>query len=443
MLETVKNREIKPLSIALHGRPFTSFPLHPELLKNLQKLGFNKTTIIQDLFLPQALKGHDAIVKARRGSGKVLAYLIVIFDRFLREPPTGTEALVLVTNEERAKEIAALAKDLSAGFPFTLTPFAAEEKIPEEQLKALEKGAALLITTPYWLNRILKWHLLRPEKLKIMVLDEFEEMIAQSRGLVESLLKKLPPPGARQGLIFMEDLNYEALEVAYQFLQNPDEIYIELGRQDFDQVKLSLFHVSAEEKFMLLLGVLEKYGWPKTIIFVNNKIEAQSLCDELKKLGAKAVFLKPDLGPEYRLRFLKQFAGREADILVATDAGCRFIQQKDVPLIINYDLPETAEEFRQRALKVKDGGQIVSFCDEEGAFYLEFIEKELGFKLPVCWPEPEEEWFLSPVIVKEKLSKVSPKRTKVTKPRTARAAKTSPAKAPLRTPRKRKPTNRP
>ncbi|HHI97499.1 MAG TPA: DEAD/DEAH box helicase [Thermodesulfatator atlanticus] len=440
MLEVAKNKEVKPLLVALHGRPFSSFPLHPSLLKRLEELGFTKTTIIQDLFLPQALKGHDVIVKARRGSGKALAYLITIFDRFWREPPSTTEALVLVTSEARAQELASLAQHLSQGFPFSVTPFAAEEKIPEEQLKALEKGSALLITTPHWLNRIFKWRLLRPETLKIIVLDEFDQLVAQSRSFVENLLKKLPPPGKRQGLVFMEELNYETLEMAYQFLKDPDEIYVELGRQDFSAVNLALFHVSAEEKFMLLLGVLEKYAWPKTIVFVNNKVEAQSLCDELKKLGARAVFLKPDLGPEYRLRFLKQFAGKEADILVATDAGCRFIQQKGVSLVINYDLPETAEDFRQRALKVKDGGEIISFCDEEGAFYLEFIEKELGFKLPVKWPEPEEEWFLSPVAVKEKLAAKGPSRTPAKRPKATKKVAprglkfSSTKKRPLRKP---------
>ncbi|OAG26679.1 DEAD/DEAH box helicase [Thermodesulfatator autotrophicus] len=399
-----KVREMRPLAVALHGRPFSSFPIHPDLIKVLEERGFTKTTIIQDLVLPQALKGHDVIVKAKRGSGKALTYIIAILDRFLHKTPQKNEAIVLVTNPERAAELSSFTRELGRTFSFTLTPFAAKEKIPEEQLKAVEREAHLIFTTPYWFNRLLKWRLISPQNVKILVLDEFDQMVLENRMLLESMLSKLPLPGERQGLVFMENLRYEALELAYKFLKEPDEIYIEIGRDDFSNLKLSLFHVSSEEKFMLLLGVLDKYHWPKAIIFVNNKLEAQKLCDELKRLGLKAVFLKPDLGPEYRLRFLKQFAGKEADILIATDAGCRFIQQDGVPLLINYDLPETAEEFRQRALKVKDGGAIISFCDEEGAFFLEFLEKELGFKIPVLWPEPEEEWFLSPVVTREKIS---------------------------------------
>jgi ATP-dependent RNA helicase RhlB len=175
--------------------------------------------------------------------------------------------------------------------------------------------------------------------------------------------------------------------VAYGFLSEPEEIFVERGREDFSGLSLQVIHVSEEEKFSLLLGVLKKYHWPKALIFVNNKVEAQKLCDELKRLGFKAVFLKPDLGPEFRLRFLKQFAGKEANLLVATDAGCRFIQQKDIPFLINYDLPETGDDFRHRAAKVEETGKIISFCDETGAFFLESIEADLGRKMEVLFEE--------------------------------------------------------
>ncbi len=395
------------LSMALHGRPFSSFNLHPLILGNLTKLGFTKTTIIQDLFLPVALKGSDVIVKARRGSGKALGYILILLDRIIREREAGRQikTLVLVTSVERTLSLAQWAERLAEGLDLLLTPFAAEENLPEEQLRAVEQGANLILTTPYWLNRALKWRLIPLRECKVIVLDELETMVAKERGLLENLLRKMPPPGERQGLVFMDDLNYQALEMAYQFLSSPEEIFIERGREDFANLALKLIHVSEEEKFSLLLGVLKRYQWPKTIIFVNNKIEAQKLCDELKRLGLRAVFLKPDLGPEFRLRFLKQFEGREADILVATDAGCRFIQQKGVPLLINYDLPETGDDFRHRAAKVaENAGEIISFCDETGAFFLEAIEADLGQKMEVLWPEPEEEWFPSPVMIKEELA---------------------------------------
>ncbi len=416
------NKEIRQLSVALYGKPFSSFHLHPLLLESLSNLGLTKTTIIQDLFLPIALKGLDIIVKAKRGSGKALGYILVLLDILLREKEAGRNGrmLVLATSAERVLGLTEMAKKLSQGLDLFLTPFAAEERLPEEQFRAIDKGANIIFTTPYWLNRAIKWRLIPLHETKAIVLDELESMITKERGLVENILRKLPHLKSRQGMVFMEELNYEALEMAYKFLDNPEEIFIEQGQEDFSPLPLKVIHVSEEEKFSLLLGVLKKYGWPKTIIFVNNKLEAQKLCDELKKLNCRAVFLKADLGPEFRLRFLKQFAGNQADILIATDAGSRFIQQKRVPLIINYDLPETADDFRHRAIKVSEtSGEIISFCDETGAFFLESIEKDIGRKMEVIWPEPEKEWFLPPALIKNEPSLLAKTRTLTSKTRKA------------------------
>ncbi len=396
-------KESEGLMVALHGRPFTSFPFHEKLLNNLAQRGLHKTTIIQDLFLLPALRGKDIVVQARRGSGKALGYILVLLERLLQEKEAGHTArsIVLVTEEDRAQKLSALAQGLAEGLKLRASPFAAQDNLPEEQLKALEQGAELIFTTPYWLNRALKWRLVPVNEIKIIVLDELEDMVRTGPGLLENILRKLPPPGKRQGLIFMAEPNYTALEVAYTQLSDPEEIFIETGREEFTDLSLQVIHVSAEEKFPLLLGILKQHRWPKTLLFVNNKVEAQKLCDELKRLGLRAVFLKPDLGPEYRLRFLKQFAGHEADLLVATDAGCRFIHQNGINLLINYDLPETGDDFRHRAAKVARGGKIISFCDETGAFFIEAIEKDLGQKLEVIYPEPEEEWFLSPELLRQ------------------------------------------
>ncbi len=408
------------LLVALHGRPFTGFGLNERLLENLAQRGFYKSTIIQDLFLPPALHGKDVLVKARRGSGKALGYILALLERLYQEKKAGHKArgIVLVTEDQRAQELAALAQELAQGLGLRVSPFAAEENLPEEQLKALEQGAELIFTTPYWLNRALKWRLIPLREVKILVVDELEEMVRHSRGLIENILRKLPPPGQRQGLIFLQELDYDSLELAYSFLAHPEEIFIESGRQDFKDLKLQVIHASTEEKFPLLLGVLKQHGWPKALLFVNNKAEAQRLCEELKRLGFKAVFLKPDLGPEYRLRFLKQFANQGAELLIATDAGCRFIHQDGIKLLINYDLPETGDDFRHRADKVAPGGKIISLCDETGAFFIEAIEKDLGRRLEVVYPEPEGDWFLSPALVREE--KGRPSKPKATRPTSKR-----------------------
>ncbi len=406
--------EVRSLSVALSGRPFQQLPLTSKLKEILDREGFRRATILQDLALPEVLKGRDVILKARRGSGKGLLIVLCALDRLLRTNGSGEirpEILVVTSSGERARILASWAESLGKDLEIRLTSFSGEGEITEEDVRQLEKGVDLLFTTPDGLNRGLKWGLLKPFGLKLLIVDELEKMVARSQTFIRGLFQKLPPPDKRQTLVFLEELTYPALEVAYEITREPEEIYVEEGRRDFSGIRLSVIHVSEEEKFALLLGILRRKGWPRTLIFVNEKIPAQKLTDDLKALGVKAVLLKPELPPPLRLNFLKIFARGEAQVMVATDAGARFIQDENLDFIINYDLPELPSDFLQRAARLKKPqGEILSLCDESGAFFLEAIEEALGRKMEVLFPEPEEEWFVSPALIREELGGRGPER---------------------------------
>ncbi len=389
----------------IHGRAFDKLPLDPRLIERLTQKGFRYTTIIQDLFLPPALEGKDVIVGAKQDSGKALGYIIVTLNRLLKEKAQGycARGLILVPSPERAIHLGQIAGELAQGLDLLITPFAHPQSLPEEQFKALERGAEVVFTTPYWLNRALKWRILAPFALRIMVLDELDHMLPKEKGLLEDILRRLWSSSPPQGLIFLDTPDYPALGMAYTILREPEEIFLDTRREDFTHVKLYVIHVSAAEKLSLLLGLLRKYKWPQTIVFVNNKVEAQKLCETLKNIGLGAVYLKPDLAGPLRLNFLKLFSRGKTNILISTDATCRFIQQKGLNLIINYDLPETGDEFRYRASKIGEGGTIISLCDETGAFFLEAIEKEIKRKMEVIFPCPEEQWFLPPEQAKREI----------------------------------------
>ncbi|HFC97642.1 MAG TPA: DEAD/DEAH box helicase [Thermosulfurimonas dismutans] len=392
------------LRVPLHGRPWAHFPLPFRLKENLEKQGFQRTTTLQDLALTEVLRGRDVILRAPRGSGKGIFLLVAALDRLVRtdgEGETRPRVLILTSGEDRARTLAAWGERLAWGLGTTLTLCASEDRLTEEELRALEGVGDLLIITPDGLHRALKWNLLRPHGLRLLIVDELDRMVARSQTFMRQILQKLPPPDRHQTLILLEEPSYPALEVAAEVTRDPEEIYIEEGRRDFENLELWVVHLSREEKFSLLLGLLRKRGWPRVLIFVNEKLEAQKLTEDLKALGLKAVFLKPELPLPLRLNFLQLFARGEARIMVATDAGCRFIQDPHLDLIINYDLPEVPSDFLQRAGKIKGTtGTIISLCDETGAFFLEGIEELLGRKIPVLYPEPEEEWFVSPAEVR-------------------------------------------
>ena len=413
--------EARTLSVALNGRPFSQLPLHSRLKENLERQGFKRSTILQDLALAEALKGKDLILKARRGSGKGIFLILMALDRLARTDghrEGQPQILVLTSSGKRAEILSSWAKNLGEGLDLEIEAFSGEGEIKKEDLRKLEKGGDLLFTTSDGLNRALKWGLLKTLGIRVLIVDELEKMVARSPTFVRNLLSKLPPPDRRQTLILMEDLSYPALEVAYEFTRDPEEIYIEEGRRDFTGLTLSLIHVSESEKFSLLLGLLKKKNWPRTLIFTNEKLSAQKLTDDLKALGLKAVLLKPELPPPLRLNFLKIFARGEVRIMVTTDAGARFIQDENLDFIVNYDLPELPSDFCQRAGRLqKSKGEIVSFCDETGAFFLEAIEETIGRKMEVIFPEPEEEWFVSPAEVKESLGRAPRRSSRVPKSR--------------------------
>ncbi|RUM89622.1 MAG: hypothetical protein DSZ24_00725 [Thermodesulfatator sp.] len=398
---------IKALSVPLHGRPFATFPLHPLLKERLVAAGFTRTTTLQDLALSEVLRGRDLILRARRGSGKGLLTVLWAVHRLLSGNGEGEArpiALVVTSGPERAQALARWAQKFLEGLEHRVAIFSGEGDRLEKELPEVEKGPHLLFTTPDGLSRLLKWNILRFHGLRLLVVDELESMVARSQTFIRQILGKLPPPDRRQTLVLLEDLSYPALEVALEITRDPEEIYVEEGRRDFSGVALKVIHVSQEEKWPLLLGILRQRGWPRALIFVNEKATAQRLTEDLKALGLKAAFLKPELPPPLRLNFLKGFARGEYRILVATDAGSRFIQDPDLDFIINYDLPEIPSDFLQRAARLgRDSGEIISLCDETGAFFLEAIEELLGRRLEVLYPEPEEEWLVSPSSVRREL----------------------------------------
>ncbi|QJA05907.1 DEAD/DEAH box helicase [Thermosulfurimonas marina] len=399
--------EIKALAVPLHGRPLAQFPLHPLLKERLSASGITRTTILQDLAFSEVLRGRDLILRARRGSGKGLLTVLWAANRLLSG--NGNEearpvALVVTSSPERARALADWARRLLEGLEHRVAVFSGEGPHLEAELPEVEKGPHLLFTTPDGLSRLLKWNLLRFHGLRLLVVDELEVMVSRSQTFVRQLLGKLPPPDRRQTLVLLGDLSYPALEVAAEITREPEEIYVEEGRRDFSGLKLAVIHVSEEEKWPLLLGILRQKGWPRALIFVNEKVTAQRLTDDLKAVGLKAAFLKPELPLPLRLNFLKGFARGDYRLLVATDAGCRFIQDPELELIINYDLPEVPSDFLQRAARIrKESGEILSLCDETGAFFLEAIEELLGRRMEVLYPEPEEEWLVSPALVREEL----------------------------------------
>ena len=151
-----------------------------------------------------------------------------------------------------------------------------------------------------------------------------------------------------------------------------------------------LYHVSKEEKFNLLLGLLQREQPERTLIFVNMKVVGERVADRLAAHGYQARAITGNVEQKVRLKIMEAFKGGRLPVLVATDVASRGLHIEAVSHVINYDLPQDAEDYVHRigrTARAGAAGKAISLCDEEGAFYLEAIEKFVGHKIPVDWAD--------------------------------------------------------
>jgi len=204
------------------------------------------------------------------------------------------------------------------------------------------------------------------------------------------LIKKMPPYTKRQSMLFSATLSYRVMELAYEHMNLPEKISITPEKITVEQVEQVLYHVGKHEKLPLLLGILKKEQPLRTLIFVNTRRAADMVVERLKRNGWKADAITGDIIQKKRLRILADFKDGKLPVLVATDVASRGIHVEGVTHVINYDLPQDAEDYVHRIGRTGRAGatgKALSLADEEYVFSLEEIEKYIGQKIPVEWAE--------------------------------------------------------
>jgi ATP-dependent RNA helicase RhlB len=196
-------------------------------------------------------------------------------------------------------------------------------------------------------------------------------------------------------MLFSATLSYSVLELTYEYMNLPEFISVTPEETVVEGINQSLFHVGKDSKLSLLLGLLKRENWSRSLIFVNTKSGVEWVAEKLKRNGYPAEGITGDLPQRQRFKLMERFKNGSIKILVATDVASRGIHVEDITHVINYDLPQDAENYIHRigrtARAGKDGIAISLAC-EDFVFYLESIEAKLGHKIPVAWPE--DDWFV-------------------------------------------------
>ncbi len=371
---------------------FDSFPFSAAIMAGIRDAGFEFCTPIQAQTLPLGLDGCDIAGQAQTGTGKTAAFLLAILHVLDQEPaelsrrPNQPRALVLAPTRELAVQIYNDACVLAAHTGLRVCVVYGGTGY-DTQRKALEDGVDILIGTPGRIIDYFKQHVFDLRAVQVLVLDEADRMF--DLGFIKDirfLLRRCPAPDKRQGMLFSATLSYRVTELAYEHMNNPRKVVVEAEQITADRVRETAYMVANEEKIPLLIGLMRTLGESRVIVFINTKREADKVWGFLEGNGFQAAILSGDVPQKKRLSLLKRFSSGEVSVLVATDVAARGLHIEGVTHVINYDLPEDAEDYVHRigrTARAGAEGDAISFVCETYAFSLPDIEQYIGHKISV------------------------------------------------------------
>ena len=377
---------------------FGALDLPGPVRRGIQDAGFVAATPIQEAALPLALRGKDVAGQSQTGTGKTAAFLISAFTRCLTHPApprsgvTAPRVLIIAPTRELVVQIEADANLLGAHTGLRILSVYGGIDY-NKQREALRESCDILVGTPGRLIDYLKQHVWSPAKVEVLVIDEADRMF--DMGFIADLrfiLRRLPKPEKRQSFLFSATLSFRVLELTWEFMNNPAQISITPQQKTVEKAEQVLYHVGREEKFNLLLGLLRREGGSRILIFSNTREEARRLEDRLGRNGWQARALTGDVDQKKRLKILNDFKEGQLPILVATDVASRGLHIEGVSHVVNWDLPQDAEDYVHRigrTARAGAAGKAISLVDEAGALALEPIEKFIAQKIQVDWAEDD------------------------------------------------------
>jgi ATP-dependent RNA helicase RhlB len=369
---------------------FSSLDLFPAVREGLNRAGFTHCTPIQALTLPSALTGNDVAGQAQTGTGKTAAFLLVIFQRLLEKRPDQASrhprALVIAPTRELALQIHKDAVLLGAdtGLKFGLAYGGVDY---EKQRKQLEDGVDVLIGTPGRIIDYFKQHVFNLKQIDVMVLDEADRMF--DLGFIKDIrfvLRQLPPREQRQCLMFSATLSHRVLELAYEHMNEPELLKVEAEQVTVETVEQSVYYPANEEKLPLLVGLLRGIEDRRVLVFANTRAATDLIERTLNANGIHAAAMSGQVPQKKRQTLLKRFHDGELPVLVATDVAARGLHIPDVTHVINFDLPQDAEDYVHRigrTARLGAKGEAISFACENYAFHLPEIEEYIGYPIEV------------------------------------------------------------
>lgn len=367
---------------------FTEFSLHESLLQGIEGAGYVDCMPVQEQVLKSSLEGRDLYVQSQTGTGKTAAYLTSVIQELLtRGESAGKKALVMVPTRELAVQVQEEAQKLAKFTSLKCASFYGGVGY-DKQVASLKKGVDIMIGTPGRVIDLNHGNQMDLSSVAFLVIDEADRMF--DMGFypdLRTLIKVLPSSEQRQTMLFSATLNSYVKNLAWEYTRNPAEITIAAENITVDEIAQELFHVSSDDKMKLLLGIISHEKPESLIVFCNTKKSCEIVAKRLKMNGFESEFIIGDLPQKKRLTIMDKFKAGAIKCLVATDVAARGIDVNDLAMVINYDLPNEAENYVHRigrTARAGKSGKAFTFCSEQDVYSLPPIERYIEKSIPSC-----------------------------------------------------------
>ena len=366
--------------------PFAALGLMPELVRALADRKYVEPTPVQSKVIPEVLGGRDILAGSQTGTGKTAGFTLPMLQMLAADttPSRFPRALVLVPTRELAAQVADSVKAYGKYLRLrTAVIFGGVSINP--QIDALRRGVDIVVATPGRLLDHAEQRTVNLSEVRMLVLDEADRML--DMGFIRDIRRVLKLlPSKRQNLMFSATYSSDIRELAQGMLRNPVEVEVAKRNAAVEAVEQRIYRVRKEEKRALLSHLVKEGSWSQVLVFTRTKHGANRLTKQLMQDGIEASAIHGNKSQNARTQALADFKGFRIQVLVATEVASRGLDIKELPYVVNYELPNVPEDYVHRIGRTGRAGATgiaVSLVSSDEQGLLKDIEKVLRKPVPV------------------------------------------------------------
>jgi ATP-dependent RNA helicase RhlE len=362
---------------------FSELGLKPELVTAVTEKGYTEPTPIQLAAIPAVLAGRDVLAGAQTGTGKTAGFVLPILQRLGMRGTGAPRALILTPTRELAAQVAESVRHYGKHTNLrSAVIFGGVSERP--QIEALRNGCDILVATPGRLLDLINQKYVTLAQIEVFVLDEADRML--DMGFIHTIKKiRTMLPKERQNLMFSATYSDDIRGLAQNLLRNPQRIDVAPPNKTADRVEQVAYRLPKEHKRHLLAHLINDGNWHQVLIFTRTKHGANRLAEQLGRAGIASQAIHGNKSQNARVRALEDFKSNRVIALVATEVAARGLDIKELPYVVNYELPNIPEDYVHRigrTARAGSTGKAISLVSPDEAPYLRDIVKLLGRDLP-------------------------------------------------------------